>query len=229
MFRRIAWILGGLLVVVFALAATVNLLAVSASELPAPDPAMKVATPGGSLSLGEILSMGAGDEGLPVVLPDAPSPTPDPALPIDAGGEVAPAEDVDLAEADEQLAAIQAELQRLLSMDDAERQADHVRRIEERYEEELAAGDLYALARYNEALGNTEQALALYRSVPEGHPSFGRTQRRIGWDFYAQELDDPAKGVSFVHASLAENPMDGNAWQDAARVYVHTLGLDFLD
>ena len=227
MLRRIGWFFFGVVAIVLLLLGVVNMLAVPMGELPPPDPTMQVAVPGGSRPLGDILSAADGDDSspsLPVVENDSETPAePNP----DATGTAA-------ARTDENPSMptsvdLEAFITRLQTMTPAERQAFELQRIEEGLKDELAAGDVYALARYNEALGKTEEALALYRSVPVGHPQYGRTQRRIGWDYYAKELGEPARGVPFVHASLAKNPTDGNAWQDAARVYVHTLGLDFLD
>ena len=49
---------------------------------------------------------------------------------------------------------------------------------------------------------------------------------KLGWNVYADELGDPGRGVAFVNLSLEADPFDGNAWQDAVRVYAHGLGID---
>jgi hypothetical protein len=219
MLRRLALTLGSLLAVLLLLIATVNLIAEPASQLPGPSPTLVISAPGGRrFTLGELLASPA--DSLPAPAADTPPapaaliepdpPEPGPASPEAASGQDALPEE--LAEA----------LDALLSGREAEW-------IAKRRADELARGDLYALAEYNLALGHTEEALGLFRSVPAAHPNYGRAQRRIGWDLFSRGLDQPARGVPFVHASLRENPWDGNAWQDAARVYGATLGLPFID
>ena len=85
--------------------------------------------------------------------------------------------------------------------------------------------DLVELAEERRAAGDVEQALALYQSIGEDHPRWAHCQRRVGWDILARGLGDPSRGVAFVNASLLAEPFDGNGWQDAARVYLCTLGL----
>ncbi|MHC4846637.1 MAG: tetratricopeptide repeat protein [Planctomycetota bacterium] len=87
-----------------------------------------------------------------------------------------------------------------------------------------ADGDIYGLAEFALRQGDYEQALALFRSLPKEHPRYGRAQRRIGWDVYTKGLDDPDRGLAFVNRSVREDPTEGNAWQDAFRVYAATLG-----
>lgn len=84
--------------------------------------------------------------------------------------------------------------------------------------------DPYRLGRYLAMHGNVEGAIAVLRSVPEGHPEFARSQRFLGWDLYTQELGEPRIGLTFVNKSLRAAPFDGNAWQDSYR----TLGRSFL-
>lgn len=85
--------------------------------------------------------------------------------------------------------------------------------------------DLISLAEFNLASGDTEVAIALLRSVPKDHPQHGKAMRRLGWDCYTRAMDQPGLGVSYVNASLRSDPWDGNAWQDAYRVYLNDLGL----
>jgi hypothetical protein len=92
--------------------------------------------------------------------------------------------------------------------------------------EGLPAGeDLVDLAESRLQAGDVGQALALYQSVGADDPRWAFCQRRIGWDILACQRDDPSRGVAFVNASLIATPFEGNVWQDAARVYLSTLGL----
>jgi hypothetical protein len=88
-----------------------------------------------------------------------------------------------------------------------------------------AGQDIVDLAERRLRAGDVEQALALYQSVTEDHPRFAFCQRRIGWDILTRGRDEPSRGVAFVNASIAAAPFEGNAWQDAVRVYLSTLGV----
>lgn len=87
------------------------------------------------------------------------------------------------------------------------------------------ATDLIALAEFQLHAGRPDEAMALFRSVPEDHPQYSFALRRIGWDCYTRGMGEPGRGVAFVNASLRSDPWSGNAWQDASRVYMHRLGL----
>jgi len=93
--------------------------------------------------------------------------------------------------------------------------------------ESLPAPDsgLFSLAEWHRQGGHMEQAEALYASIPEGHPHWSRARRRLAWDVYAKGRGEAARGVPLAHESLRSDPLDGNAWQDAARVYLATVGL----
>ena len=219
MLRRLALILGSLLAVLLLLIATVNLIAEPASQLTARSSTLVISAPGGRrFTLGELLA--SPPDSLPAAAADSsPAPAtplePDPPRPEPAHPETAQGQ-----------AALPAEISEALEYLLSGRKAEWIAKSRA---DELARGDLYALAEYNLALGHSEEALGLFQSVPAGHPYFGRAQRRIGWDVYTKGLDQPVRGVPFVHASLRQNPWDGNAWQDAARVYGATLGLPFMD
>jgi hypothetical protein len=85
--------------------------------------------------------------------------------------------------------------------------------------------DLVDLAEARLRAGDIGQALALYQSVGADHPRWADCQRRIGWDILTRERREPTRGVAFVNAALVAEPLQGNGWQDAARVYLCTLGL----
>ena len=82
---------------------------------------------------------------------------------------------------------------------------------------------LCALAEQRLYAGDIAQARALYASVGPGDPEYGRAQRRIGWEIQTKLEGDPLAGVGSVNRSLRADPLDGNAWQDASRVYVESL------
>jgi hypothetical protein len=88
-----------------------------------------------------------------------------------------------------------------------------------------AGQDLVDIAEQRLQAGDVAEALALYQSVGADHPRWALCQRRIGWDILARVQDDPLRGVAFVNASLRAQPLDRDAWQDVARVYLSTLGL----
>ena len=77
------------------------------------------------------------------------------------------------------------------------------------------------------ARGDTERALAVWQAVPSNHPDYARAQRFIGWKIYDRELSRPGEGVSYVNRSLAADPLSGNGWQDAVRIYWNALGEGF--
>jgi hypothetical protein len=96
---------------------------------------------------------------------------------------------------------------------------------EERPHEAARAGDLFALAEFLYDEGRFDEALAVYLSVPKGHPQYARARRRAGWHILADERGEPERGVPLGHQALFAKPFDGNSWQDLARVYGRTLGL----
>lgn len=73
--------------------------------------------------------------------------------------------------------------------------------------------------------GRPEVAAELLRTLPKDDPRYSRAMRRIGWDCYTKGMDDPRRGIAFVNASLRSDPFGGNAWQDASRVYLRSLGI----
>jgi len=75
--------------------------------------------------------------------------------------------------------------------------------------------------------GDRAQARALYASVPPEDPGYALAQRRLGWEFQTKLDGDPLAGVASVNRSLRADPLDGNAWQDASRVYLEGLAALF--
>ena len=184
-------------------------VAVPLEQQPPPDPGQVITMPNGSeRTLAELLA----DSRLPE---PAPGQETDNTLRVTVDGESASIEGVPSDELDDLLA---------LDPQDLLERVRHWR--ENRWVgREPDGSDLFQLAEYKLDTGDTDAALALYRSVPTDHPQYPRSQRRIGWDIYTKQLDDPRRGVAFVQAALHAAPEDGNCWQDIVRVYGHTLGL----
>ena len=183
------------------LIAMVNVLAVPSGELPAPDPGQLVELPDGSQrTLGELVA--------PWVEPlDAEAPRPEENT---TGHELdeALSSDPELTP-DERLARAAAMLERYRA----------------KRAEPPDGSDPFALAEWHRHLGRLDQAQALYLALPESHPQWARSRRRLAWDCFTKGEGEPGRGVSFANEALAADPFDGNSWQDAARVYAATLGL----
>lgn len=99
-----------------------------------------------------------------------------------------------------------------------------VQEFQGRRRERAQAGDLFALAEIQREEGRTDEALALYLSVPKSHPEYARARRRAGWHILADERGQPDRGVVLVQEALLADPFSGNSWQDLARVYARALG-----
>jgi hypothetical protein len=97
------------------------------------------------------------------------------------------------------------------------------RLIQQQLEREPTVFRLAELARHE---GRLDEALALYQSVPEDDDSWGRAQRRIAWDILTKGKGDPRRGVAYAQAALRADPLTGNTWHDAARVYGSVLGFE---
>lgn len=68
-------------------------------------------------------------------------------------------------------------------------------------------------------------AIAYFEAVPENDPRFAKAMRWIGWEIYAEELDDPKKGLPYVSRAMLSAPGDGNVWEDFTRTYGSAFGL----
>lgn len=84
----------------------------------------------------------------------------------------------------------------------------------------------YALGMYYHDVGRDDLALPLLRSVPRSDSKWATAQRHIGWKIYSRRLNQPRLGVAYINRSIAADPTEGNAWQDAYRAYARSLGLD---
>lgn len=190
----VRWILVGMVIVPALLIVIANGIAVSPNELPPPDPAMLITLPDGRQA--------------PLFEILAHSNLVEEVTGRDRNGEpVQP-----------QIRSREEPLDSAVS--------DVLARLELPHRNSLppSDGDIFGLAEYSLQKGDHEQALALFRSLPKEHPRYGRAQRRIGWDIYTREMDEPGVGLAFVNRSVLDSPGEGNAWQDACRVYAATLG-----
>jgi hypothetical protein len=205
--RALKVVLIGGFVSLLALIAAVNMIAVPLGDTSPPDPAMLIQLPdGANRRLDELLqAFDAGDPpgfDTPVGEPDA-----DETAALPGSHQLL-----------EQLQALDG-----LSSEEAR---ELTRAAYERHARSSPSGKtLFSLAEWHRHNGNLDQAQALYESVPASDGQWSRAHRRLGWDVYTKGHDSPARGVAYVHESLRSDPMDGNAWQDAARVYLATVGL----
>lgn len=195
--RTLLWSLM-LLVFLFVGAVGSVLLRADGSRLPAPDPAMLIHLPDGSTRpLAQVLELGRAGE----------LPWPEPLTAPGAGEadprsvEAGPDEPVvDERFSPEQLAA----LERVTWQDEP----------------------VFRLAELALDEGRLDEAAALYLSIPDDDPRYARAQRGLAWDVLTKGKGQPQRAVAHAHASLAADPFEGNGWQDAARAYGATLGID---
>jgi len=187
---------GGVLLI--TLITAVNMIAVPMSAVLPPDPAMIIELPdGATLRLDALVEAFAAE------------------IPADLG--------TDPEAAAEALPDLQRLPERPEDLTSAEVR-ELMRSLHERYTGARPPGkDLFSLAEWNRHNGNLDQAQALYESVGEDDPKWSLARRRLAWDVYTKGHKTPARGVAYAHQSLQSDPLDGNAWQDAARVYAATL------
>jgi hypothetical protein len=109
------------------------------------------------------------------------------------------------------------------TVDEAEGEVRHVFRWPPPPDED----DVFSLADHALREGRDEEAMALFLSVEENHPRWDDAQRRIGWELLTKRMDRPAVGLAYLNRALSGDPADGENWQDASRVYLRTLGIDW--
>jgi hypothetical protein len=198
--RIVRWVFGLGLAVLLLVGGLVNLLGSSGPARP--DPSTLISLPdGGQVRLDTLLSRAEGAEGdaVPEVVEEVPT---DGGLVESAGG---------LPEGDLQ--------------DPHELAMDLVRRSS--WRENPDPGDPYELGEYHLwTTGETDQAYALFQSVPADHPHYNVAQRRIGWEILTKERGDPRQGVAYINRSMRADPFDHDIWQDTWRVYMRTLGME---
>ena len=202
--RVFGWSMALVFVVVLIPVAIVNVLSVPRSESEAPDVERLVGLPDGSEQrLGDLLEVWAGggeaDAEERVAAPDAD------ASPAEPGASDTPT--IERGTSDQ--GSMQAVLDQLLVEND----------------DPPDGSQPFRLAEWHRRQGQLDDAKAIYLALPASHRNWARAQRRLAWDCFAQADDEPARGVPFANASVAADPLDGNAWQDLARVYAATLGL----
>jgi hypothetical protein len=137
------------------------------------------------------------------------SAAPDPSTPIHlADGRVLPLSEVLLAGARHEAPSTETELQRASAKDPPKTRDEQ----------------LLELAKQALSEGRDDEALALFLSVDVSAIS-ARETRYIGWDVLTKRMGEPRRGVAYVESALRREPLDGNSWQDLARVYAHSVGL----
>jgi hypothetical protein len=195
-----------LVLTLLVLIGIVNVLAVPASETPKPDPSQLVLLPDGSeRTIAELVAPwtepgGDGREGGSSIVELEELVSGEPNAPDDRRTT-----DKTQEELEAEVAAVLEEWRR-------------------KRDQPPENNDPFDLAEWFRHSGDLDQAKALYLSMPENHPQWARSRRRLAWDVFAEE-GDAGRGVPFVHESILAEPFDGNSWQDAARVYAATLGL----
>jgi len=160
---------------------------------------------------------------------DEPLPAPDVAMPIHLeDGTVLPLAEV-LARAQVEAVAPPAPPPELPAAQAPPAQAlrpDELA-VAERVRAEIAAqSSVFHMAQRALLAGRNDEALALYQSIPEDDPDWASAQRQIGWHILTKGRGDPRRAVPYVQAALRREPLEGNSWQDLARVYAGTLGFD---
>jgi len=84
-------------------------------------------------------------------------------------------------------------------------------------------GPVFKLAEYERQAGRSDQALALFQSIPDDDPDYAIARRRM-----ARELLDrgePAAAVFTVKQALAADPLAANGWQELVHVCGRAAGL----
>jgi hypothetical protein len=195
--RVLGWTLMILGLLALGVVSSVLMLAERPEDAP-PDPAMLIHLPdGSSRPLGELLDLAVRGEPLPAGRP---------------------------------LVRIQVPEQELAALQPAER-AERERVLEDirrMLETEIHGepGSLYHLAEVARREGRLDEAAALYLSVPEDDRRYARARRRLAWDVMTKGQNQPRRAVAYAHEAAMLDPFNGNSWQDLARVYGATLGID---
>ena len=190
-----------LLVALTAMSILVNVRSEISEPLPEPDPALPILMADGSeLPLTDVLDRVARRLPLPLA-PTSPSDlvvviNPDTPMRFSDGTAMTP-EDVEKIES----AVLEG-----------------IREYRDRF------GPTFALAQQREVAGDYDQAIALYLSIKEHEPGYAYSRRRVGWHILAKQ-GQPAQGVRYVQQALIADPLNGNSWQDFARIYGRTLGI----
>ncbi len=200
MLKRTLWLFLGVLLIFGVLAAMIVSFGNSAEPLAPVDPDMLIVMPDGS------------ERTLSALVAQANEPTDTVVEPTEL--RVAVAEE-------SSSETLRAEI-------DALGTREVMRRMREERAERMRnpdPNDLYELGVSRLYHGDVDQALALLRSIPESDSRYARAQRRIGWDILTKHKGQPHRGLAYVHECLRSDVTDGNAWQDAARVWGSSLGL----
>jgi len=190
-----------LLVAMTAISVLVNVRSEISEPLPEPDPAMPILMADGSeLPLADVLDRVQRDVPLPLASTSPPEL------------EVVINPDTPMRFSDGTA----------MTLEDIEKIESAVREGIREYRDRF--GPTFALAHQREADGDYDQAIALYLSIKEAEPGYAYSRRRVGWHILAKQ-GQAARGVRYVQQALIADPLNGNSWQDFARVYGRTLGI----
>ena len=78
---------------------------------------------------------------------------------------------------------------------------------------------------YND--GRLDEAVALLNEVPRGDPEYSRAQRYLGWEVLTERGGNPRAGLAHMREAIHADPLDGENWQDAARVFLASVGVPY--
>lgn len=96
-----------------------------------------------------------------------------------------------------------------------------------RWPPEPDPSDPFSMGRWAYHEGRFDEALALLVAVEPDHPSYDRAQRYVGWELLTKTQDRPRAGLAYMNRALNADPLGGENWQDAARVYLRAVGVRF--
>ena len=176
------------------------LLRADSGELPAPDPSMLIHLADGTQRpLGEVLERVTAGQPLPAAAPL-----------LDVRFELEP------------------EWQATLTPEETVAHLENLDGIRRALESQLHGDEhtVFRLAENARRAGRFDEAAALYLSIPEDDPRYARSRRRLAWDVLTKGQGQPQRAVAYANEAVALDPFNGNSWQDLARVYGATLGLD---
>jgi len=87
----------------------------------------------------------------------------------------------------------------------------------------MSWGPVFKLGEYQRQSGRTDQCLALFQSIPDGHPDYAIARRRIAKELL--ERGETNAAVFVVKQAVAADPLDANGWQDLVLTCGRAFGL----
>ena len=89
------------------------------------------------------------------------------------------------------------------------------------------SSEIVWLARDAYQNGRLDEAVALLNEIPPGDEQYSRAQRYLGWEVLTERGGRPRAGLAHMHKALQADPLDGENWQDASRVFLASIGVPF--